>query len=164
MQRRSLVAGALIALAACAALEMPSAPFQALDALMREALESARSSPAQQKAALQRAEQAFAKEPSAPNRLRLALFLATLGPPLHDDARAAELLEPIADPNAQGTGRFAAVLAAQVGERVRMARERERSDRERDKREEGLRQQLDALRAIERGIQEREEKLRRPEK
>ena len=45
-----------------------------------------------------------------------------------------------------------------------MARERERSERERDKREEALRQQLEALRAIERGIQEREEKLRRPDK
>ena len=151
-------------LAACAALEMPGSPFQAIDALMREALDSARSSPPQQKAALQRAEQAFGKDPSALNRLRLALLLATLGAPLHDDARAAELLEPIADPNVQGIGRFAAVLAAQVSERVRIARERERSDRERDKREEALRQQLDALRAIERGIQEREEKLRRPEK
>src|SRR2546421_7417271 len=164
MQDRSLVAAALVVLAACAALEMPSSPLQAADALVREALESARSSPPQQKAGLQRAEQAFAREPSALNRLRLAVLLATLGPPLRDDARAAELLEPISDPSAPGVGRFAALLAGQVTERARMARERERSDRERDKREEALRQQLDALRAIERGIQEREEKLRRPDK
>ena len=94
----------------------------------------------------------------------LAILLATLAPPLRDDARAAELLEPIADPGAPGVGRFAALLAGQVGERTRTARERERSERERDKREEALRQQLEALRAIERGIQEREEKLRRPDK
>jgi len=35
------------------------------------------------------------------------------------------------------------------------------ADKERDKREEALKQQLDALRAIERGILEREEKMRR---
>ena len=40
-------------------------------------------------------------------------------------------------------------------------RERALSDKERDKREEALKQQLDALRAIERGILEREETLRR---
>jgi hypothetical protein len=42
-----------------------------------------------------------------------------------------------------------------------VARERERSDKERDKRDEALKQQLDALRSIERGILEREERLRR---
>jgi hypothetical protein len=42
-----------------------------------------------------------------------------------------------------------------------MERERERADKERDKREDTLKQQLDALRSIERGILEREEKLRR---
>jgi hypothetical protein len=101
---------------------------------------------------------------------------------LRDDARAVELLAPLADPGSPGIGRFAALLAAQVGERQRVARERERTDKERahvdkerahvdkererldkerDKREEALKQQLDALRAIERGILEREEKMRR---
>ena len=161
---RSLVAAVLVTLAACTALEMPGSAFQAVDSLVREALDSARSPAAQQKASLQRAEQAFGRDASALNRLRLAVLLATLAPPLRDDARATELLEPIADPGASAVGRFAAFVAGQVGERARMARERERSERERDKREEALRQQLEALRAIERGIQEREEKLRRPDK
>ena len=113
------------------------------------------------------------------DRLRLATLLATLPPPLRDDARAAELLEPIADAGAPGIGRFAALLAgaghrsgaaraARALERAaRRARERAGrkrralSDKERDKREEALKQQLEALRAIERGILEREEKLRR---
>jgi hypothetical protein len=116
------------------------------------------------------------------NRLRYATLLATLPAPLRDDARAAELLEPIADSNAPGIGRFAALLAGQLAERQRLARELERvareseraarerekldreraaTDKERDKREEALRQQLEALRAIERGILEREENLRR---
>ena len=84
------------------------------------------------------------------------------------DARAAELLQPLADAATPGVGRFAALLASQIGERLRLtremeraARERERADKERDKREEALRQQLEALRAIERGILEREEKMRR---
>jgi hypothetical protein len=68
-------------------------------------------------------------------------------------------------------GRFSALLAAQVAERQRLAREldravraereRVRADAERDKREEALREQLEALRSIERGILEREERLRR---
>src|SRR5207244_1879961 len=110
-----------VALAACAALETPFSPFQTVDALMREALDSARSAPPQQKASLQRAEQAFGQDASALNRLRLALLLATVAPPLRDDARAAELLEPITDPGAPGVGRFAALLAGQVGDRARMA-------------------------------------------
>ena len=102
------------------------------------------------------------------NAVPLATLLATLPEPLRDDARAAELLESIADASAPGIGRFAALLSSHVLERRRLGREAERvarehaaSDKERDKREEALRQQLDALRAIERGILEREERLRR---
>ena len=39
-----------------------------------------------------------------------------------------------------------------------------RSDKERDLREEAMRQQLEALRSIERGILEREERLRKRQK
>src|SRR5207237_1332542 len=98
-------------------------------------------------------------------------FRATLPPPLRDDARAAELLEPLAESNSGSLGRFAGLLAAQIGERQRLAREVEKAARERanvererqerDKREEALRAQLEALRAIERGILDREERLRR---
>ena len=44
---------------------------------------------------------------------------------------------------------------------VSLERERQNVEKERDKREEALRQQLEALRAIERGILDREERLRR---
>ena len=90
---------------------------------------------------------------------------------MRDDARAAELFEPVADAAAPGLGRFAAFFSALVAERQRLtreleraARERERVDKDRDKREEALRQQLEALRAIERGILEREERLRRKQR
>jgi hypothetical protein len=187
--RRVLVAAALAALAACAELQPRADSAAAVDGIVGEAVAAARAPAAEQKAALQRAQEAYAARPEPLHRLRLAVLLATLPAPLRDEARAGQLLEPLADAGARGPGRFAALLGAQIAERQRLARElerargeverakgeveraarerekaereRERIDRERDKREETLKQQLEALRSIERGILEREEKLRR---
>jgi hypothetical protein len=176
-----------LGLVGCAAVQPLVNP---VDAVVGEALAAARAPAPEQAAALARAQQAGVASPI--DRLRLATLLATLPAPLRDDARAMELLEPIADASSPGIGRFAATLSSQVMERQRLAREidrltreaanaarerersekeRERSertrellDKERDKREEALKQQLEALRAIERGILEREEKLRRRQK
>jgi hypothetical protein len=173
-----------LAVTGCAAVQPLVNP---VDAILAEAVAAARAPAAEQTATLVRAEKELqrAGNPSPADRLRLATLLATLPAPLRDDARAAELLEPIADASAPGIGRFAAMLSSQIMERQRLAREldrltreaanavreRERSekarellDKERDKREEALKQQLEALRAIERGILEREEKLRRRQK
>jgi hypothetical protein len=165
----------ILVLPGCAAVQQVVQPGSgAVDAIVAEAVSAARAPAAEQTAALARAQQAFSSGAAA-DRLRLATLLATLPAPLRDDARAAELLQPLADPGASGMGRFAAFLASQITERQRAlreverlsrdaeraVRERERSDKERDKREDALRQQLEALRAIERGILEREEKLRR---
>ena len=160
-----------------------------VDAVVGEAITTARAPAAEQAAALARAEkQARSAGTNSLDWLRLATFLATLPPPLRDDARALELLGPLADAASPGVGRFAALLSSQIAERQRIAREldhfarearerdrvdkerdrldkeRDRLDKERDKREEALKQQLEALRAIERGILEREEKLRRRQK
>jgi len=142
-----------------------------VDTVIAEAAKVTRTAAPEQKAALARAQQEFAAESSALNRLRLATLLASLPPPLRDDTRAAELLDPLAESDSGSLGRFAALLSAQIGERQRLAREvekgarertsMERERQERDKREEALRTQLDALRAIERGILDREERLRR---
>src|SRR3989441_4726938 len=171
MQYRCLVAAAFFAIAACAALDPRTPQIVAVDALLAESAQAVRAASSEQKAALTRAERAFLGEATPVNRLRLATLLASLPEPLHDDARAAELLEPIADAGTPGYGRFAAWLTGQVTEHARLARELERTarerqlgEKERDKREEALRQQLDALRGIERGILEREERLRRREK
>jgi hypothetical protein len=161
----------VLVLSGCAALQPDTGP---LDAILAEAVTASRAPFAEQQAALARAQQGLGGGSPA-YRLRLATLLATLPPPLRDDARAVALLEPIADAGAPGVGRFAALLSTQVNERRRVTHEVERlraeneragreralSDKERDKREEALKQQLDALRAIERGILEREEKLRR---
>jgi len=170
----------LLAMAGCAVLQQP-----AVDGVIGETLSAARSPLAEQKAVLARAQEAFATDTRDLNRLRLAMLLVVLPAPLHDDARAAELLEPLANAAEPGMSRLAALLAAQVTQRQRLAREVERltrerlatdkehaavdreraaTDKERDKREEALRQQLEALRAIERGILEREEKLRRKQR
>jgi hypothetical protein len=159
----------VLALAGCAALQPDP-----VDGIVAEAVVASRAPFAEQQATLGRAQQAFGSGSRA-DRLRLAALLATLPPPLRDDGRAIELLEPIADAGSPGVGRFAALLSAQAMERRRIAHELERlrveserlarervlSDKERDKREGELKQQLEALRAIERGILEREERLRR---
>jgi len=163
--------------AGCAAVQPLVNP---VDGIVAEALAAARAPAPEQAAALARAQQAGIS--ASTDRLRLALLLATLPAPLRDDARALELLEPLADSGTPGVARFAALLASQVSERQRVTRElervarelerltreadravkeRDRNDKDRDKREEALKQQLEALRAIERGILEREEKMRR---
>jgi len=161
---RALTAATLL-LAGCALLE----PYAIeVDGIVADSLKAARGPHAEQKAALGSAQAAFEKSPGDANRLRLATLLAVLPSPLRDDARAAELLEPLTN-TSSSSGRFAALLSTQIVERQRLAREleriardRDRTDKERDKREEALRQQIEAMQSIERGILERQEKLRRP--
>lgn len=171
MQHRCLIAAALVAVAACTALEPRSGAVLAADGIVAEALQARRGAPAEQKAALARAEESMRREPTSASRLRLATLLVVLAEPLRDPARAAELLEPLAETGEPGYSRLAALIGLQAQEQARLARELERTVRERerdrverDKREEALRQQVEALRGIERGILEREEKLRRRDK
>jgi hypothetical protein len=91
------------------------------------------------------ASQLFARERTPAYRLRLALILATPGSAVQDDQRALALLEGL--PAGSGALRqFGALLQAQVADRARAAR---RADQ--------LKEQLDALRAVERSIIERRE-------
>jgi hypothetical protein len=169
---KRLFIGCCILLAGCADFPLQLQP--GIDDVMSEVVDIARAPAATQKLALGRAQQEFAADPAPLQRVRLAALLATLPEPLHDDARALELLEPVVEASSPA-GRFAAFLAAQIREADRLAKERataekerqnadkerQNADKERDKREEALRQQLEALRAIERGILEREERLRK---
>lgn len=161
------LAAAVLGLAGCAALEPSTDRVLATDKIVAEAVQVSRAPAAEQKGVLARAQKAFAAQATPLHRVRLATLLATLPAPLRDDARALELLEPVADASLPGPGRLAALLVVHIGERQRAsrewekaARERQQADKERDKREEGMRQQLEALRSIERAILEREEKLR----
>jgi hypothetical protein len=185
---KRFLAAACLALAGCAELQSHLQRQPDFYEVISEAVELARAPATKQKAALAQAQREFAADSAPMQRVRLATLLATLPEPLHDDARALELLEAVVE-SSSPAGRFAAFLATHIAERQRLAREGERlaregerlarelervtkeranaerehqsAEKERDKREEALRQQLEALRAIERGILEREERMRK---
>src|SRR4051812_38575716 len=106
MVMRALIATSLL-VAGCALLE-PQA--MDVDAVVAESFKAARALHAEQKAALGSAQTAFEKSPGDASRLRLATLLVVLQPPLRDDARAAELLEPLAGKSSP-FGRFAGLLS-----------------------------------------------------
>src|SRR3954464_5153688 len=98
---RWLAVTMLAILPACALLNPQESP-SAVDAIVAEALGAARAPAAEQKAVLARAQEKFIAAPSGDNRLPLATLLAAVSAPLRDDARAAELLEPLADASSPG--------------------------------------------------------------
>jgi hypothetical protein len=149
---RSLAAVVLASLAAaCANLGPQDGGAAAVSRIVAGAVHATRSPAAERRRILARAEEAFLQEPGDAARLQLATLLATLAPPLRDDARAAALLEPLRGGATQTPiARFAALLAAQVAERRQLVQAGLR-------REGALRRQVEALRAIEREMSAREE-------
>jgi hypothetical protein len=126
---------------------LPAPPDEAkqLAELVVAAQRFATLSPEDQKRDYNATSQLFARERTLAYRLRLALILATPGSAVQDDQRALALLEGL--PAGSGALRqFGALLQAQVADRARAAR---RADQ--------LKEQLDALRAVERSIIERRE-------
>jgi hypothetical protein len=100
-------------------------------------------SPDEQRRDYNAANAAFNRERSLASRLRLVLVLSSPGSAVQDDTRAAALLEGL--PASNSTLRhFAVFMQAQLAERARTGR-----------RAEQLKEQLDALRAVERSIIER---------
>lgn len=96
----------------------------------------------------------FNKDKTNVNRLRYAWLSALMGPAAGDDARLQGLLEPLV----AKAGGFASshplrsiadVLLVQIGERARQLREEQ-------KRGDALQQKLDALKAIEKQLLDRE--------
>lgn len=111
--------------------------------------------------------QIFSKDRGAYGRLRLALLLALPGTTFNDDTRAASLLEPLAGDAEPGPMRqFAGLLYAHISERLREHRriaqlkEQLEAMKAIERNAAQLKEQLDAMRAIERKIIERE--LARP--
>ena len=102
--------------------------------------------PEMQRRELNEANRAFSRDPGTLARLRLALLLARPGSAIADDNRAAILLEPFAanGENAGPLRQFGGVLHAQV------------SDRQKEqKRSQQYREQIEALRDLERNLRER---------
>ncbi len=90
--------------------------------------------------------QAFARNQGAMSRMRLALLLATPGASVQDAARATRLIEPLARSGdaASPLHALAGLLYGQLNERVS---EQKRADQ--------MRQQLEALKNLERTMIER---------
>ena len=125
---------------------------------------------AEQRSELVQAAQAFGREGTPYARVRLGGLHALPVAGLRDDARALTLLEPLAKAPTGGDAaqgeRAAADLAfflyGQVAERQRLQREerdeRQRMLREETRKQDALRERLEALKAIERSIMQREER------
>lgn len=169
----------LLLLSGCAVLQPGAGETVQVSDVVGAATAAARAAPEEQRRHLQQAQQMFAAVQDDVNRVRLAALLATLPAPLRDDARAAALLGPLAARRPETPlVQLAGLIAASAAERQKLARElRALEKREEDltrdlrateKREEAaeerantLRQQVDALKSIERGILEREERRRK---
>jgi len=90
------------------------------------------------------ARQAYGSTRSDYNRVRLAMIVTLQNTPFHDDSRALDLLEPLANgPDSRLSG-LAALLVSQIQERQRL-----------DASAQALQQKLDALKALERSLSER---------
>ncbi len=100
------------------------------------------------------ASSAFTRERTPINRLRLVWLSILLGPTAGDDARLQALLDPLVGRNAalgpnQPLRAVAELVQASLNERIRQVREEARKA-------EALQQKLDALKAIERQLLDRE--------
>ena len=180
---RALIAAFVLLLGGCAQLAPGAGERATVSEIVAQSVAAARAPATEQQRTLRLAQEAYRRDRSIANRLRLATLLTALPAPLRDDAAAYSLLKPLAA--AQGDSpyaNFGALLAGQIGERQRLARESERATKESERaakeaarsakeyersaqaaeeRAQKLLEQLNALKSIERGIVEREEKLRR---
>jgi len=173
---RALIAALVLLLGGCAQLAPGADEAAGVNEIVSRTVAAVRAPATEQQRALRLAQEAYRRDRSIANRLRLATLLATLPAPLRDDAAAYSLLKPLAAARGDSPyASFGALLAGQIAERQRLARESERavkgseraakeyerSAQAAEERAQRLLEQLNALKSIERGIVEREEKLRR---
>jgi len=153
---------AVLALAACAQLQAP-APVQSrpepqvpappvaevdesrqVGELLGYYQRVAQLGPEDQKRELATATQGFNRERSNASRVRLALLYVMPGTAFQDDSRAAQLLEPLVTAPGGALRQLASLLHTQVTERMKT-----------QKRADQLKEQVDALRAIEKQLIDR---------
>ena len=134
-------------------VRLPEDQEQSL-ALLLEMTRAASASPEDLRKEFSGAQNAFNKDKSSLNRLRFAWLSALLGPAAGDDARLSGLLEPLI----AKTGGLAPthplrpvadLMLAQISERTRQVRDEQ-------KKADALQQKLDALKAIEKQLLDRE--------
>jgi hypothetical protein len=114
-----------------------------------------RAGPVAQKKELAQSAAAFGRAPTPYARLKLGALYAQPTPTLRDDLRAIALLEPLtaAAPSVpeRPVADLASLFYAQVAERQRLAKDDA-------KKQEDLREQIEAMKSIERSIMQREER------
>jgi len=153
----------LVLLAAgCASLRPDAQDAAAVSEIVAMAVETLRATPEVQRERLSAALGALASQPDDGARLRAGVLLATLPDPLRDAGRASSLLQPLAARAPETAfSQFAWLFQGR-----RLEREQEREElRERlraaETQAEALRAEVNALKASERVLAEREEALRR---
>jgi len=134
-------------------IRLPEDQEQSL-ALLIEMARSASASPDDLRRDFNAAQNAFNKDKGSVNRMRFAWLSALLGPAAGDDARLLGLLEPLVAktgglPLTHPLRPVADVMIAQLNERNRQVRDEQ-------KRADALQQKLDALKAIEKQLLDRE--------
>jgi hypothetical protein len=151
MMRNGLLLALALLLAGCAGVRVAGPPDAGLQQrqvieLIDYAQRVAAMTAEQQRLEYSASNQAFAEHKDAISRMRLALVLALPGASFHDTARAASLLEPMAAPGEAGSPlrSLARLFYAQLNER---AGEQKRASQ--------MREQIEALKAVERSIMER---------
>lgn len=155
----------------CAVLQPADSATHQVRGIIDDAAQATRAAPEEQGRRLARAQKQYAAAPDDANRVRLAVMLATLSPPWRDEERAAALLGPVAGRQPESAlTQLAGLLAAGIAERQRLSRELRAAEERAEsavRREESanerantLHQQVEALKSIERGILEREERRR----
>lgn len=175
----------LALIAGCAALQPGADEALLVRDIVAAAVDTSRASAEEQRRRLDRAQRRFAAAPDDANRVALAAMLATVPAPQRDEARAASLLGPLVDrrPETPLT-QLARMLAASIAERQKLALDiraaelrvqaaelraqtadvraeaAERREAGAVERAETLHRQVEALKSIERGILQREERRR----
>lgn len=140
----------VLALSACSHLPAGMVPGNGDERLVLDILAQAQRVAAapsdEQKRELAGAQQAYSRERSLPNRLRLGVLLALPVPALEDESRALALLEPVVS-HGGPVGQLAGLLCGQLNDRLKESR-----------RSQQLKDQLDELKAIERQLIDRSKK------
>ena len=158
---RLSVLWALALLAGCAATPPVSREASILSDIVGETVDARKAPAVEQKRLLALAERRHSEQSGEAATVRLAALLIVLPAPLGNDTRARTLLEPLATKEPEGPlGRYALLLSEQAAERERLKRNHEQMCRAALQREYALKEQIEALKAIERGILEHEDRRR----
>jgi hypothetical protein len=176
VKRAAILCAAL--LAGCALLQPDAGESLQVRQIVGGTVSAARATPAEQRRQLMHAQEMYAAVPDDANRVRLAARASSR----QGGGSVASLLEPLATRRPETpVAQLAGMLAASVAERQRLVRELRAAETRveaaearvaaAERREEAaveragtLQRQVDALKAIERGILEREEKRRKQQR